>query len=254
MDLPTTPTITPVRLSTSAHPERSNTSTPESEGSRSGTPALSLTPRTLLPRPPMLPEDSPTKYGLHRKGRTPSPDRTLTAAQRKKMTGPSLFAHSVLQLRAHCGLIGQVSRQQSFSRSTPCLLLNTEETGGFRNTLPARSARPLTGHSFHDFLSRAGNDVKSHYNVARALPIQPCQRECYRYHDAWHATAKPRHNVYNPVSCAVCHEYGAPSEGHDTAGDDFRRCDWCWLIVCGKCHEAFVSGGLSAMMSGQSGA
>lgn len=50
------------------------------------------------------------------------------------------------------------------------------------------------------------------------------------------------------MACAVCDEYGAPVEGQEAAGDDFRRCNWCWLIVCGKCHDAFCGGGVEAMM------
>lgn len=52
------------------------------------------TPQIMLPTPSILPEDSPTKYGL-RVAHTPTPDRSLTDAQRQKMTGAGLFVVSV---------------------------------------------------------------------------------------------------------------------------------------------------------------
>lgn len=53
-------------------------------------PAPPRTPHIMLPTPPFLTEDSPTKYGL-RITHTPSPERSLTNAQRKKMSGAGLF-------------------------------------------------------------------------------------------------------------------------------------------------------------------
>lgn len=68
----------------------------QTQESKPGTPDSLMTPRVpriMLTLPTMLPEDSPTKYGL-RTGHTPSPERTLTKAQRRDMTGPTLFAVS----------------------------------------------------------------------------------------------------------------------------------------------------------------
>lgn len=61
--------------------------------SRSSTPGPITTPKTLLPTPSVLPEDSPTKYGLQTT-QTPSPEAVLSRAQRKDMAGPTLFAVS----------------------------------------------------------------------------------------------------------------------------------------------------------------
>lgn len=84
-------TVTRPTTPINGHRDGQDASTPQSEDSRSGTPALSLTPKTLLAPPAMLPEDSPTKYGL-RTTRTPSPEKGMTRAQRMKITGPGLFA------------------------------------------------------------------------------------------------------------------------------------------------------------------
>lgn len=51
------------------------------------------TPQIQLPTPPFLTEDSPTKYGL-RVTQSPSPDRSMAASQRQKMTGAGLFVVS----------------------------------------------------------------------------------------------------------------------------------------------------------------
>lgn len=91
--------LTPTRPFTSTNHDNYGTTTPESEDSRTCTPALSLTPKILLPQPSMLPRDSPTKYGLGITRTTPSPDKRLTKAQREKMTGPGLFAVRALFLR-----------------------------------------------------------------------------------------------------------------------------------------------------------
>ncbi|KAF1353594.1 hypothetical protein BDV97DRAFT_118562 [Delphinella strobiligena] len=84
-------TVTRPTTPINGHGKGEDASTPQSEDSRPGTPALSLTPKTLLAPPAMLPEDSPTKYGL-RTRRTPSPEKGMTRAQRMKITGPGLFA------------------------------------------------------------------------------------------------------------------------------------------------------------------
>ncbi|KAI5240837.1 hypothetical protein E4T43_05803 [Aureobasidium subglaciale] len=55
------------------------------------------TPQIQLPTPPFLTEDSPTKYGL-RVTHSPSPDRSMAASQRQKMTGAGLFVISQI----HC--------------------------------------------------------------------------------------------------------------------------------------------------------
>ncbi|KAI5197713.1 hypothetical protein E4T38_07866 [Aureobasidium subglaciale] len=60
------------------------------------------TPQIQLPTPPFLTEDSPTKYGL-RVTYSPSPDRSMAASQRQKMTGAGLFVHAATQQsQIHC--------------------------------------------------------------------------------------------------------------------------------------------------------
>lgn len=140
------------------------------------------------------------------------------------------------------------AKPSSFSHSSPCLLSTNGRQHEHANSLPNRSAGPMTG-SYHDLLS----GVAAYYNVVHALPMLPSQIDCFHEHDEWHPAAKPRYNMLHPVSCAVCDGYGAPSEGHETAGDDFRRCTWCWLIVCGKCYDAFKNGGTHGLMDRQSG-
>ena len=110
-----------------------------------------------------------------------------------------------------------------------------------------RAARPATNHSSHELSAKS----LQYYPVVHALPMAISQLDCFHGHGEWHAAAKPRHNVLHPVSCAVCDGDGAPSEGHDAAGDDFKRCNWCWLMICGKCHDAFLKGGTTNMMTGR---
>lgn len=91
-------TATATRMTTPTNSGKHATATPMSaparEECRSTTPSPSATPKIMLKLPSMLPEDSPTKYGL-RTASTPSPDKAaLLRAQRKDMTPAGLFAVS----------------------------------------------------------------------------------------------------------------------------------------------------------------
>lgn len=154
------------------------------------------------------------------------------------------------QLKAYNAVHESTPTQSAFSRSSPCLL-SSGKPQERAEPPPAWSTRPVTGQSFQNLLL-AGHT--NSYRVVHALPMQISQMDCFHQHDDWHAAAKPRHNMVHPVSCAVCDGYGEPIEGYETGGDDFQRCNWCWVIVCGKCYDAFSQGGLSAMMNRQFGA
>ena len=82
---------TATRLTTPTGIRKDVLSVLPSEDERPSASSPSSTPKILLPTTSMLPEDSPTKYGL-RTVQTPSPDKRLMRAQRKDMTGPGLFA------------------------------------------------------------------------------------------------------------------------------------------------------------------
>lgn len=136
----------------------------------------------------------------------------------------------------------QSSQQGNFSHSSPCLLWSDGQEAGYANPLPRLTDRPSTSHSPTSLFK---DGLFSH--VAHAMPLKRSQMECFRNHKAWHAAAKPRHNLVHPVACAICDGYGTPLDGYEMAGDDFKRCDWCWMIVCGKCHQGFVKGGMVGM-------
>jgi hypothetical protein len=215
------------------------------------------TPQIQLPTPPFLTEDSPTKYGL-RLAHTPSPDRSMAASQRQKMTGAGLFVvccllsnpsqslltrpkHAATQQRSTTLALpsdqaksGAVDVNHPFARSSPSLPLSdkTNLSMDQSNSLPSRKLRPNLSNPFKDAPQE---------HVAHALPLRRSQKTCFRNHDLWQRMGS---NYRHAVACAVCDGYEAP-------GDDFMTCLWCELHVCGKCYSAFVSSGMAAMMERQ---
>ncbi|KAI5249121.1 hypothetical protein E4T42_05431 [Aureobasidium subglaciale] len=198
------------------------------------------TPRIQLPTPPFLTEDSPTKYGL-RVTYSPSPDRSMAASQRQKMTGAGLFVHAATQQRSATLTLpirqarsGATDSSQSFAQSSPSLPLSDKTNLALdqSNSLPNRKLRPNLDRPFKDAPQE---------HVAHALPLRASQRTCYRDHDIWQRMGS---NYKHPVACSIC-------DGYDAPGDDFMTCLWCEVHVCGKCYLEFMSNGVMGMMERQ---
>ncbi|THW89903.1 hypothetical protein D6D18_06839 [Aureobasidium pullulans] len=198
------------------------------------------TPQIQLPTPPFFTEDSPAKYGL-RVTQSPSPDRSMAASQRQKMTGAGLFVHAATQQRSATLTLpigqakpGAKDANHLFAHSSPSLPLSdrTNVSNDQSKSLPSRNLRP-------DFDQPFKEAPQEH--VAHALPLRTSQKTCYRDHDIWQRMGS---NYKHPVACAICDGYEAP-------GDDFMTCLWCEVHVCGHCYSTFVSGGVTAMMERQ---
>ncbi|KAI5197611.1 hypothetical protein E4T39_07210 [Aureobasidium subglaciale] len=198
------------------------------------------TPQIQLPTPPFLTEDSPTKYGL-RVTHSPSPDRSMAASQRQKMTGAGLFVHAATQQRSAILTLpirqarsGATDTSQAFAQSSPSLPLSDKTNLALdqSNSLPNRKLRPNLDGPFKDAPQE---------HVAHALPLRASQRTCYRDHDIWQRMGS---NYKHPVACTICDGYEAP-------GDDFMTCLWCEVHVCGKCYLEFVGNGVTGMMKRQ---
>lgn len=235
----------------------------DDEQSGMSTPVPPHSPKTAhiqLPTPPFLTEDSPTKYGL-RVTHSPPPDRAMVATQRQKMSGAGLFVvcdefihpscsqaprlthskHATAQQRSATLTLpvdqaksGATNPTQAFARSSPSLPLS-EKT----NLKPDQS-NSLSSRKLQSTFSRPFKDAPQEH-VAHALPLRTSQKTCYRDHDLWQRMGS---NYKHPVACAICDEYEPP-------GDDFMTCLWCEVHVCGRCHAAFVSNGVTAMLGRQ---
>ncbi|KAI4727957.1 hypothetical protein E4T49_04312 [Aureobasidium sp. EXF-10728] len=198
------------------------------------------TPQIQLPTPPFLTEDSPTKYGL-RVTHSPSPDRSMVAKQRQKMTGAGLFVHAATQQRSTTLTLpvdqarsGATDPTQSFASSAPSLPMSDKTNLAHDQTkpLPSRKTPLKPSQPFKDAPQE---------HVAHALPLRTSQKTCYREHDIWQRMGS---NYRYPVACAIC-------DGYEPPGDDFMTCLWCEVHVCGQCHSAFVKNGLAGMMERQ---
>ncbi|CAD0094184.1 unnamed protein product [Aureobasidium vineae] len=222
-------------------------------------PHLPKTPQIQLPTPPFLTEDSPTKYGL-RVTHSPSPDRSMVAKQRQKMTGARLFVvcdtvirfflaqplttdlkHAATQQRSTTltlpidqARLGATDPTQSFAHSSPSLPMSdrTKFMRDQSNSLPSRKLQIKPNQPFKDAPQE---------HVAHALPLRTSQKTCYREHDIWQRMGS---NYRYPVTCAIC-------DGYEPPGDDFMTCLWCEVHVCGQCYAAFVKNGLAGMMERQ---
>ncbi|KAK6001463.1 hypothetical protein QM012_002794 [Aureobasidium pullulans] len=199
-----------------------------------------ITPHIQLPTPPFLTEDSPTKYGL-RVIHSPSPDRAMVATQRQKMTGAGLFVHAATQQRSTTlnlpveqAKSGATDPKQSFARSSPSLPLCD------KMNLKHDQSNSLPNRKLHSYIKQPFKDAPQEH-VAHALPLRISQKTCYRDHDLWQRMGS---NYKHPVACAIC-------DGYEPPGDDFMTCLWCEVHVCGRCHAAFVSNGVTAMMGRQ---
>ncbi|CAD0112579.1 unnamed protein product [Aureobasidium uvarum] len=214
------------------------------------------TPQIRLPTPPFLTEDSPTKYGL-RMNHSPSPDRSMVAKQRQKMTGAGLFVvtghphllpsmtarlttsqHAATQQRSTTLTLpvdqarsGATNPTQSFAHSSPSLPMSDKA-----NPTPDHSTS-LPIHRMPLRLSQPFKDAPQEH-VAHALPLRTSQTTCYREHDIWQRMGS---NYRYPVACTIC-------DGYEPPGDDFMTCLWCEVHVCGQCYAAFVKNGLAGMM------